>query len=645
MYFINLIFTELQTSQEILLEYFGYESFREPQQAIIQSVLDGKDTLALLPTGAGKSLCFQVPALMKDGICVVISPLIALMKDQVFQLKRRNIKAAAIFSGLSFNEIDIILDNCQFGYYKFLYVSPERLKTDIFIERFKQMNVNLIAVDEAHCISQWGFDFRPPYLEIADIRKYHPKVPVLALTATATQKVQNDITEKLAFKKQFSLFKKSFQRPNISFVVRREEAKYPKLIDIITTLNGSGIVYVRSRNKTKDVAEYLQKNNIRADFYHAGLKQDERNRKQDNWIKDKTNVIVCTNAFGMGIDKADVRFVIHLDIPETMEAYYQEAGRAGRDGKLSYAALLFNQNDIDLLIQKKDQKFPAVDDIKRVYNAICNYFKIAVGSGKMLTRDFDIYTFSKLFNIDVNLSYNCLKILEQEGYMQLSESIYMPSRVVFRVDKHELYKFQVANADADLLIKALLRNYGGIIDHYSKINEQLLAKQLKLSTDEVTDRLKVLQKNKILTYIAANEEPTITLLTERLHEDYLRINTQYINERKKITDACLQAIINYTQQDKICRQAIICSYFGESNTVRCNRCDVCLEENKKLHHSEDFKHAKEFILKSTAENWMPMDALLPKAHFENLLYKEVVRFLLDEKLVIVNNKNELKKNT
>jgi ATP-dependent DNA helicase RecQ len=635
----------VQTPHEILKQYWNFDQFRESQLDIINNILNGKDTLALLPTGGGKSVCFQVPALMQDGICIVISPLVALMKDQVFQLKKKEIKAAAIFSGLTYNEIDIVLDNCQFGYYKFLYVSPERLKTDIFIERFKLMKVSLIAVDEAHCISQWGFDFRPPYLEIADIRKYHPKVPVLALTATATARVQEEITKKLDFKRGFSVFKKSFQRENLSFVVRREEAKYPKLADIIITLKGSGIVYVRSRNKTKDVAEYLQKNNIKADFYHAGLKHDERNKRQDNWIKNKTNVIVCTNAFGMGIDKPDVRFVIHLDIPESIEAYYQEAGRAGRDGNLSYAALLYNQNDIDALIDKKDQKFPAVVDIKRVYNAICNYFKIAVGSGKMATRDFDIYTFSKLFNLEINLVFNCIKILEQENYMQLSESIYMPSRVVFRIDKHDLYKFQVANADYDFLVKALLRNYGGIIDHYAKINEPQLAKQLKITTDEVTDRLIFLQKNKVLTYISSNDEPTITLLTERLHEDYLRINTQYINERKQVNEEQLSAILHYAEQNKLCRQAVICSYFGEQKSVRCNRCDICLEENKKMHHTEDFKQAKEFILNSTAENWIPMENLLPKnAHFENQLYREVIRFLLDEQFLTVNSKNELKKN-
>jgi ATP-dependent DNA helicase RecQ len=411
------------TPGHILKEYFGFNEFRTPQEEIIQAVLDGKDTLALLPTGGGKSVCFQVPGLMQDGICIVVSPLIALMKDQVFQLKNKNIKAAAIFSGLSYHEIDVILDNCQFGYYKFLYVSPERLKTELFIERFKRMKVNLIAVDEAHCVSQWGYDFRPPYLEIAAIRKYHPDVPLLALTASATPVVQKDIIEKLALKK-YAVFKKSFIRENLSFVVRREEAKYPKLIEIINKLKGSGIVYVRNRNKTKDIAEYLQQHAVSADFYHAGLKLNERSVKQDNWVKNKTQVIVCTNAFGMGIDKSDVRFVIHMDVPESLEAYYQEAGRAGRDGKLSYAALLFNQPDIDKLQERIDQKFPPVELIKNVYNAVCNHLSIAVESGKMQTHNFDIMYFSRQFNLDAAAVYNSLKILEQENYIQLSEGLY-----------------------------------------------------------------------------------------------------------------------------------------------------------------------------------------------------------------------------
>lgn len=634
----------MQLPQEILKQYFGFDSFREPQLEIIQSVLAGKDTLALLPTGGGKSLCFQIPALLQDGICIVISPLIALMKDQVFQLKNRNIKAAAIFSGLSFHEIDLILDNCQFGYYKILYVSPERLKTELFIERFKRMKVNLIAVDEAHCISQWGFDFRPSYLEIAEIRKYHPNIPVLALTATATINVKKDIIEKLEFKKGNQLFKKSFQRENLGFVARKEDAKYPKLLEIVQKIKGSGIVYVKSRNKTKDVAEYLIKHNIKADFYHAGLRPDERNRKQDNWIKNKVDIIVCTNAFGMGIDKADVSLVVHLDIPESIESYYQEAGRAGRDGRHAYAVLLYNQSDIDNLLEKNEQKFPPVETIKKVYNAICNHLSIAVEGGKMHTHDFDLVHFCKLFKLDITVVYNSLKVLEQENYLQLGDGVLLTSRVIFNVDKLELYRFEIANSNYALLIKSLLRSYGGIVDHYTPVNEKLLAKHLKVSEAELINQLKLLHKNKILTYIPTSENPTLMLLTERMHEENLYINMQYINKRKKVILDQLNSIIQYAEQHSECRQQIICHYFGEEEVVNCGKCDVCLEKKITSLGNLQFQKARKDILEKVQFNWVSTDTVLPEnAHFVKQIYKEVIRFLLDEKVLMMNDKNELKR--
>lgn len=632
----------METSRDILKRYFGYESFRSPQEEIIQAVLDGKDTLALLPTGGGKSVCFQVPALMQEGICVVVSPLIALMKDQVAQLKKRDIKAAAVFSGLTYSEIDMILDNCQFGYYKFLYVSPERLKTEIFIERFKQMKVNLIAVDEAHCVSQWGYDFRPPYLEIAEIRKYHPKVPVLALTASATPQVQQDIIDKLQLK-EVAIFRKSFLRDNLSFVVRREEAKYPKLLEIVQKLRGSGIIYARNRNRTKEVADYLQKNGVKAGFYHAGLTAKERHVRQEDWINNKMQVMVCTNAFGMGIDKPDVRFVIHLDMPDSLEAYYQEAGRAGRDGKLSYAALLYTQSDMDNLQEKIAAKFPSVDTIKQVYNAVCNHLGIAVGSGYMLSYTIDILYFCTQFNLEVPVVHNCLKILEQENYLQLSEGITMPSRAVFKVDKLELYKFEVAHSEYALIIKALLRTYGGIMDHYTRISEAQLARLLKIPEKEVIKQLTALNRNRILTYISSNDQPSVLLLNERLHENNLRIDTNYLQRRKQLQHDQVQAMIGFAAQKEICRQQYICRYFGDTNTASCGRCDICLEEKKKQELKHDFENAKRYILQRTQENWVKADDLLPKnAHFAAQLYKDVIRFLLDEKLLVANEKNELK---
>ncbi|MCB0507654.1 MAG: RecQ family ATP-dependent DNA helicase [Bacteroidetes bacterium] len=634
----------MPTSIEILQQYFGYDSFREPQEEIIQSIIEGKDTLALLPTGGGKSLCFQIPALMQDGICIVVTPLIALMRDQVANLKQKNIKAAAVFSGLSYAEIDLILDNAQFGYYKFLYVSPERLKTEIFIERFKNMNVNLIAVDEAHCVSQWGYDFRPPYLEIAEIRKYHPQVPVLALTASATKNVQKDIAEKLAFKTGNRLFQKSFLRSNIKFVARNEQAKYPKMVEIIQKVKGSGIVYVRNRNRTKEIAEYLINNKVSADFYHAGLSNEQRNRKQENWVKNKTQVIVCTNAFGMGIDKPDVRFVIHADIPESLEAYYQEAGRAGRDGEISYTVLLYTQQDIDSLNEKLEEKFPTKTNIRNVYNALCNHLKIPIENGFMLTCNFDIVYFCSQFKLKIQPTFYALKILEQQGYIQLNEGVLLPSRIVFKVDNLELYKFEVAHSEYSLIIKTILRTYGGIIHHYTKISEPLLASKLKMKNEDVVEQLNFLNRQKILSYVPASDKPTVTFLTERLHDDNLHIDTKYFQQRKTVIEAQVYAMIEYIEQEKSCRQAFICAYFGEENAPNCGCCDVCLNKNKAVDLDEDFVHAKRTILEKLADGkWKKLDTIMPEnAHFAQQLYKDVARFLLDEKLIEINVHNELR---
>ncbi|MEM1137932.1 MAG: ATP-dependent DNA helicase RecQ, partial [Bacteroidota bacterium] len=448
---------------KILYQYWKYTTFRSLQEEIIQAVLAGKDTLALLPTGGGKSICFQVPALAKEGVCIVISPLIALMKDQVYQLNTRGIEAKAIYAGMSQREIDITLDNAIYGNIKFLYVSPERLKTEIFITRAAKMNISLLAIDEAHCISQWGYDFRPPYLELMQFRELIPNVPCIALTATATEVVKNDIQDKLGFDQNAGFFQKSFARENLSYSVYYEEDKEKRMLEILSKVAGSAIVYVRSRKRTKHFADFLRARKISASFYHAGLSNEERARRQDDWINNRTRVIVATNAFGMGIDKPDVRIVIHLDLPDNLEAYYQEAGRAGRDERKAFAVLLYNHNDIKQLKENIEISHPSIDKLKKVYQAVANYLKIAVGSGYLESYDFDLDDFVNTFKLPYLETYHALKKLEEQDFIQFNESFYAPSRLTIALSHDKLYEFQVANKEADKLIKILLRVYGAEI--------------------------------------------------------------------------------------------------------------------------------------------------------------------------------------
>src|SRR6201996_9595494 len=468
------------TIQEILKTYWNHDSFRPMQEDIIQSVLLGHDTLALLPTGGGKSVCFQVPALAKEGICIVVSPLIALMKDQVENLKEKGIEAVAIVSGMSKREVDLALDNCIYSPVKFLYLSPERLLSELVRERIRYMKVNLIAVDEAHCISQWGYDFRPPYLHIADLRDIHPEVPVLALTATATEDVREDIQQKLRFKNGV-IYKKSFARKSISYVVQNEENKFRKLLDIARGVKGSGIVYVRSRKECAEIAKFYNDNGIRADYYHAGLTPDERSKKQESWKTNQTRIMVATNAFGMGIDKPDVRFVIHKDLPESLEAYYQEAGRAGRDEQKAYAVLLYNQSDRFKLERKFELAFPTIDEIKKVYHNLGNYFQLAYDAGGGISFDLDIGDFCSRYKLDPIKTLNALKFLEQDEYLAFSESVFLPSRFRFEVFNEQLYNFQIQNPGWDPFIKTLLRSYGGAFENYVRLKEFDVSRRGNLS--------------------------------------------------------------------------------------------------------------------------------------------------------------------
>ncbi|RYF70461.1 MAG: ATP-dependent DNA helicase RecQ, partial [Cytophagaceae bacterium] len=522
------------TIHRILQQYWKHDTFRPMQEDIINAVIAGNDTLALLPTGGGKSVCFQVPAMAMEGICIVISPLIALMKDQVESLKEKGIEAVAIASGMGKREIDIALDNCIYGPVKFLYLSPERLLSDLVRERIAYMKVNLFAVDEAHCISQWGYDFRPPYLHLADLRLIHPDVPVLALTATATGEVKEDIAAKLQFKPGAQVFQQSFERRNLGYVVQHTEDKHRKLLNIANGVKGSGIVYVRSRKETVEVTRFYNENGISAANYHAGMPMDERSRSQEQWKNNKVQVMVATSAFGMGIDKPDVRFVIHKDVPESLEAYYQEAGRAGRDEQKAYAVLLYNPTDRYKQERKLVTNFPSVEEIKVVYHQLANLYQLAYGTGAGLSFDFDVSSFCDRFKLDIFKTLNALKFLEQDEYLSFNESVFLPSRFRFVVANAELYSFQIANPGWDLFIKTLLRSYGGAFDNYVRLKEFDIARRTHMSVQQVIEGLRQLQDYNIISYLQQTDQPQITYLKPRMQGNEMHINKAYIEQRKAV---------------------------------------------------------------------------------------------------------------
>jgi ATP-dependent DNA helicase RecQ len=577
----------LDEIREILFRFWAYPEFRPLQEEIIGSILDGNDTLALMPTGGGKSLTFQVPSLAMDGICIVVTPLIALMKDQVDQLLARKIKAASIHSGMTRNEISITLDNCIFGDYKFLYVSPERLRSDLFRIRVKDMNVNLIAVDEAHCISQWGYDFRPSYLEIKSIRELLEGVPILALTATATPEVCSDIQERLGFQKK-NMLSKSFDRENLAYVVRRTENKDRELIRIIGSLDGCGIIYTRNRKKCRDISQMLQEKGITSSYYHAGLKHDERDSRQQEWIGNRFRVMVATNAFGMGIDKPDVRFVLHVDLPDTPEAYFQEAGRAGRDGQKSWSVLLFSPADTRLAEQRIEVNFPGIPKIRQVYAALGNFLQVPQGSGKGQQYDFEFGDFLHKYRLNSMVAHSSISILAMEGYITLTEAFNNPSRVIFRIGRDDLYGFQVKNAEFDGFIKLLLRSYSGLFSGYVRIDEAKLARRSGLSPRKVFDFLKSLSSRKLIHYIPRKNIPVITYLEERLDDKNLLISPERYNFRKERYEKRLREMIRYASSETLCRNQFLLGYFGQLNTRRCGRCDVCIEKKKVEPGSPEF---------------------------------------------------------
>lgn len=563
---------------EILKRFWGFDTFRPLQEDIVDAILNGQDTLALLPTGGGKSLCFQLPALLKDGICVVVSPLIALMKDQVENLKEKGIQAVAIYAGMGKREIDILLDNCIYGKIKFLYLSPERLLSPIVKERLSYMNVNLFAIDEAHCISQWGYDFRPPYLLLKDLREIHPAVPIIALTATATKYVRKDIVEKLELKNP-QIFVKSFARKNLSYVVMDLEDKYGKLLDILKNVKGSGLIYVRNRRETTEVALFLKRQQIAADFYHAGLEKDERSSKQEAWKQNKIRVMVATNAFGMGIDKPDVRFVVHLDLPESLEAYYQEAGRAGRDERRAFAVLLANRSDQLALKSKYTDSFPSVGEIKKTYHYLGSYYQLAYGAGAGLSFPFDLAEFCKRFNLGVIKTIGALKFLEHDGYLTLSENIFLQSRLMFLQSHEDVYRFQIENSGYDPLIKTVLRAYGGSFDQYVKINENEIAGRLKLSYQTVVTMLKKLEEQEMISYLPQTDKPQLQFIVPRADQLHMDIDVKYIALRKKIQEDQVAAVLAYASTSS-CRSVQLLSYFDEPYADKCGLCDVCVADKK-----------------------------------------------------------------
>ncbi len=614
------------TPLEILKRYWGYSSFRPMQEEIIQSVLDGKDTLSLLPTGGGKSVCFQVPALLLDGICIVISPLIALMKDQVEQLNGRGIKAAAVFSGMKRREIDITLDNCIYGDYKFLYVSPERLKTELFRERAKQMNISLLAIDEAHCISQWGYDFRPPYLQIIDFKNELTIAKVIALTATATKEVKEDIIARLEMK-DAQIFQKSFARANLSYSAFQLENKEQKLLEILRNVPGTSVVYVRSRKQTREIAETLKRNQISADFYHAGLSGKLRSEKQDAWIYNQVRVMVATNAFGMGIDKPDVRTVIHLDLPDSLEAYYQEAGRAGRDERKAYAVALFHAEDLSDLKERTEKSAATLEQIKRTYQALSNYYKLAVGSHAFSSFQFQYDHFIKSFNLPTIETYTALKKLADEGLIQLTDGFFDASKLIFLLDKSETYKFQIANPKLDPLIKTLLRLYGGeVFNSYLKIKEKDIAVLLRTDEKQVRQWLQFLSDQEIIDYQQSSDTPTLTFLTPRLDPEKLPIDNQQIEWRRKLALEKAQAVIKYMQTAE-CRTQVFQRYFDERTTITCGICDNDLEKKKHMDISKIPVDEVEELLEAP-RTITDLRALLSKHHEEQIM--EAVRILIED---------------
>lgn len=624
----------MELTRNILQQYWGYPSFRPMQEDIVDSVIEGKDTLALLPTGGGKSICFQVPAMAMEGVCIVITPLISLMKDQVMHLKKIGIAAAAIFSGMHHNEIEIAYNQAAFGMLKFLYVSPERLLTNEFIEALKKMKVCLLAVDESHCISQWGYDFRPPYLKIAEIRQYIPNTPVMALTATATPKVVDDIQFRLGFKEK-NVFQTSYERKNVTYNVIHEADKYGLLYRLLKKMEqGSGIVYVRSRKRTKVIADWLQSVGISASFYHAGLDTKTRDYRQQMWMEGKIKVIVATNAFGMGIDKPDVRLVVHLDLPDSLEAYFQEAGRAGRDLQPSEAFLLVAETDINKLKENLNSSYPDLNKIKIIYDAIGNYLQIPIGAGENQSYNFNINDFSQYYNFSLLEVYNTIRLIEREGYFATSEALNTPTKIHITAGREDLYRFQIEYKEYDNLIKYLLRNIPGILSDFVNIREESISQKTGMSVDSINKQLSNLEQLNFLNYIPRSDKPQIQYLTSRIDTKYFSLSDEIYRNRKDDAAKRVQAVIDFVNNEKDCRSIQLLRYFGEDIKKRCGECDVCSSKNKKTLTQDEYQEISELItneLKESETNIHDIIEILKSYREEKVMTS--IKWMLDNNII------------
>jgi ATP-dependent DNA helicase RecQ len=622
---------------EILKQHWGYDNFRGIQEEIIQSIGQGKDTLGLMPTGGGKSITFQVPALAKEGLCIVITPLIALMKDQVRNLKERGIKAVAVYSGMTREEILVALENCIFGDYKFLYVSPERLDTEIFQTKLRRMNICMITVDEAHCISQWGYDFRPAYLKIAEIRQMLPEVPILALTATATPEVVNDIRLKLGFREGGQTFRMSFERKNLAYIVRHTEDKQKELIHILQKIQASAIVYTRNRKRTREITELLTANNISATFYHAGLSNEAKDQRQKSWLTGESRVMVATNAFGMGIDKPDVRIVIHIDMPDSPEAYFQEAGRAGRDGQKAYAVLLYAKSDKVNLNKRISDTFPDKEYIRKVYEDINFFFQMAMGDGAGCTFAFNIDEFCRNFKHFPVQADSALKILTRAGYLDYTDEQDNASRLIFTLRRDELYKLQEYEADIEKLIHVILRSYTGLFTDYAFINEESLSIRTGLSRQRVYEILVMLTQRRVLHYIPRKKTPYIIYSQKRIEKERLIISPEIYEKRKESYASRIKAMIDYATAEEKCRSRMLLHYFGEKNEHHCGQCDVCLKKHESGIKLGEFQELKERILEVLKEGPLSSVELCEKLKVSATQISPIVSFLISEEIIYLRN--------